>query len=195
MNYLAHAYLSFEDPEVLTGNMISDFVKGKSKFDYPHRVKEGIELHRAIDSFTDESPVTKSAAQLFRKTYGLYALAFMDIVYDHFLARELAERENNFFKRFVETTYERIATHEAILPEKFSTLFPYMRHDNWLFNYQFVWGAGKSFGGLVQRAKYLQESDSALVILEENYDRLKNAYDEFFPALLDFSLRKFADIH
>ncbi len=35
MNYLAHAYLSFNDPDVLAGNMISDFVKGKKKFDYP----------------------------------------------------------------------------------------------------------------------------------------------------------------
>lgn len=29
MNYLAHAYLSFDEPEILVGNMISDFVKGK----------------------------------------------------------------------------------------------------------------------------------------------------------------------
>lgn len=35
MNYLAHAYLSFNDPEILVGNLISDFVKGKKKFDYP----------------------------------------------------------------------------------------------------------------------------------------------------------------
>jgi acyl carrier protein phosphodiesterase len=35
MNYLAHAYLSFNDPEILVGNMISDFVKGKKKFDSP----------------------------------------------------------------------------------------------------------------------------------------------------------------
>ncbi len=35
MNYLAHAYLSFGDPDILAGNMISDFVKGKKKFDYP----------------------------------------------------------------------------------------------------------------------------------------------------------------
>ena len=33
MNYLAHAYLSFNDPEILVGNMISDFVKGKKKAD------------------------------------------------------------------------------------------------------------------------------------------------------------------
>ena len=31
MNYLAHAYLSFGDPDILAGNMISDFVKGKKK--------------------------------------------------------------------------------------------------------------------------------------------------------------------
>ena len=27
MNFLAHAYLSFSQPEILVGNMISDFVK------------------------------------------------------------------------------------------------------------------------------------------------------------------------
>ena len=35
MNFLAHAFLSFNDPDILTGNMISDFVKGKQKFDFP----------------------------------------------------------------------------------------------------------------------------------------------------------------
>ena len=29
MNYLAHAYLSFGYSELLVGNLISDFVKGK----------------------------------------------------------------------------------------------------------------------------------------------------------------------
>lgn len=32
MNYLAHAVLSFDDPDILTGNIISDFVKGKKNF-------------------------------------------------------------------------------------------------------------------------------------------------------------------
>jgi acyl carrier protein phosphodiesterase len=29
MNYLAHAFLSFKNEDVLTGNMISDYVKGQ----------------------------------------------------------------------------------------------------------------------------------------------------------------------
>ena len=49
MNYLAHAYLSFNDPDILIGNMISDHVKGKKKFDLPEKIQRGITLHRNID--------------------------------------------------------------------------------------------------------------------------------------------------
>ncbi|MBK6633182.1 MAG: hypothetical protein IPG38_01660 [Chitinophagaceae bacterium] len=58
MNYLAHAYLSFNDPEILLGNMISDYIKGKKQFDYPLPVQKGIRLHRFIDQFTDTHAAT-----------------------------------------------------------------------------------------------------------------------------------------
>ena len=195
VNYLAHAYLSFEDPEVLAGNMISDFVKGKKKFEYAPRILEGIDLHRAIDAFTDEHEVTKEAGKLFKPVYGLYSLAFMDVVYDHFLAVELAARGNDFFKDFVAASYDKISRFENILPQAFKNMFPYMKQQNWLFNYQYALGISKSFGGLVHRARYLSESDSAFVIFEENYDTFREAYNNFFPDMLNFSLKKFADIH
>ena len=66
MNYLAHAVLSFNDREIMVGNMISDFVKGKKKFEYSLQVQHGIALHRAIDEFTDTHPETKKAKQFFR---------------------------------------------------------------------------------------------------------------------------------
>ncbi|KAF0239868.1 MAG: hypothetical protein FD183_1294 [Chitinophagaceae bacterium] len=50
MNYLAHAYLSFNEPSILLGNMISDYVKGKKQYDYPLLIQKGIHLHRAIDT-------------------------------------------------------------------------------------------------------------------------------------------------
>ena len=88
MNYLAHAYLSFADPDILAGNMISDFVKGKKKFDYPVRIQTGITLHRKIDEYTDSHPATRQAKEILKKTAGPYAGAFVDIVYDHFLAND-----------------------------------------------------------------------------------------------------------
>ena len=195
MNFLAHAYLSFEDPEVLTGNMISDFVKGKKKFEYPPRILEGINLHREIDAFTDNNNITREAAKHFKPAYGLYALPFMDVVYDHFLAVELQSGGTDFLQRFTASTYDKIGQYEDILPQAFKSLFPYMKQQNWLYNYQFTDGISKSFGGLVHRAKYLSDSAPALGIFEDHYDTFRTAYDDFFPLLLDFSLRKFADIH
>jgi acyl carrier protein phosphodiesterase len=88
MNYLAHAYLSFEITDITIGNMISDFVKGKQKLDYPIAIQQGIMLHRFIDSFTDSHAVTRQAKSFFKEAYGLYAGPLVDVVYDHFLAND-----------------------------------------------------------------------------------------------------------
>jgi acyl carrier protein phosphodiesterase len=195
MNYLAHAYLSFGNPEVLTGNLISDFVKGKKKFDYSPGIQAGIKLHREIDEFTDIHPVTKISARVFRSDYGLYSAAFMDIVYDHFLALEIAAQGQEDFKEFTNEVYEKVDHFQPVLPVIFKSMFPYMKQQNWLFNYQYNWGIQKSFGGLVNRAAYMNESETAFLLFEKNYDELGRAYKEFFPQLMNFALNKFSDIH
>ena len=73
VNYLAHAYLSFGDPDILAGNMISDFVKGKKKYEYPDRIQIGITLHRKIDEYTDSHPATGRPKSYLKKTAGPYA--------------------------------------------------------------------------------------------------------------------------
>lgn len=88
MNYLAHAYLSFEITDITVGNMISDFVKGKQKFDYPLTIQQGIMLHRAIDTFTDTHAITREAKSFFKEPYGPYSGPLVDVVYDHFLAND-----------------------------------------------------------------------------------------------------------
>ena len=40
MNFLAHAWLSFDVPEILAGNLISDFVKGKKKFEFASGIQK-----------------------------------------------------------------------------------------------------------------------------------------------------------
>ena len=188
MNYLAHARLSFDQPDILVGNMISDFVKGKKRFDYSEPVQKGITLHRAIDTFTDEHEATKEAKKFFKPVVGLYAGAFMDIVYDHFLATDEDEfaTEQTLFD-FSISVYRDLENQALILPQKFSRLFPYMKSENWLYNYRTVWGIGKSFSGLMQRAKYLEYNSVVLESFQKNYDQLKVYYNFFFPAVKTFA--------
>lgn len=191
MNYLAHAYLSFNEPEILVGNMISDFVKGKKKFNYPLLVQKGITLHRAIDMFTDEHEATKKAKEIFRAEYRLYSGAFVDVVFDHFLAINEKEFAEASLLNFTEKTYQSLFPFTTIFPEQFQKMFPYMQSQNWLYNYQFRWGIERSFGGLVRRAAYLSESEKAFVLFEKHYDELQQYFNEFFPSLKNYASEKF----
>jgi acyl carrier protein phosphodiesterase len=189
MNFLAHAFLSFNDPDILTGNMISDFVKGKRKFDYPVSIQNGIYLHRQIDNFTDFHPATARAKKFFRPHYRLYSGAFVDVVYDHFLATDQKQFNlNNPLENFTQTTYLLLEKNAFYFPGHFQNIFPYMRSQNWLYEYRLREGIRKSFAGLSYRARYLNESDVAFEVFNVHYDELKNCYDSFFPELKSYTL-------
>jgi acyl carrier protein phosphodiesterase len=186
--------LSFSHPEILAGNMISDFVKGKKKFDYPASIQKGISLHRAIDEFTDNHKSTKEAKTFFKPSYGLYSGAFIDIVFDYFLANDEKEFPENKLAFFSIETYRQLESQEIFFPDKFQQTFYYMRLHNWLYNYQFSEAIEKSFRGLVHRAAYLSDSSAANLIFEENLPALKKCYDDFFPSLKEFSFKKFGQL-
>ena len=161
MNFLAHAYLSFNKEEIVVGNLISDFVKVNKKFDYSKGIQDGISLHRKIDEFTDNHPQTKLAKQLLKPAVGLYAGAFIDVVYDYFLANNLncfsSEIELHDFANGV---YKILENHKAIVPPNFEKVMPSMQANNWLYNYKFDYGVQRSFEGLYRRAKFLTPSDN-----------------------------------
>ena len=188
MNYLAHAYLSFNDPGLLAGNMISDFVKGKKQFDYPKKIFNGIRLHRAIDEFTDNHSATQEIKKLFRPAYRLYAGAMADVAYDYFLANDRTQfPDDEALEKFTRKTYYLLEENTAFFPEKFSFMFPYMRSQNWLYNYRTDAGMQKSFSGVGRRAKYINETDTAFGIFLENKNLICEQYDMFFPEVKKFA--------
>jgi acyl carrier protein phosphodiesterase len=195
MNYLAHAYLSFENNEILTGNLISDFVKGKKQFDYPAGIQKGIRLHRAIDTFTDSHPATQRAKTIFRSAYRLYAGAFVDVVFDHFLAEDEQHFSDASLKEFATNTYTALESFSAYFPERFAAMFPYMKKQNWLYHYRSKWGIEKSLGGVVRRSAYLNESDTAYALFQDHYNELKVCYQDFFPELYTFAQEQYHRDH
>lgn len=181
MNFLAHAYLSFGHPEILVGNMISDFVKGKKKFDYPAGIQAGMQLHRAIDTFTDAHPATREAATFLKPAVGAYAGAFVDVVYDHFLANDAHEFKDGDLLQTTTNAYRILFNYSHQLPQKFGEMLPYMTSQNWLYNYHTLGGIEKSFGGVVRRAAYLDSSKEVFQLFNENYSSLQKCYNAFFP--------------
>ena len=190
MNFLAHAYLSFNHPEILVGNMISDFVKGSRKFDFSEGIQQGITLHRQIDTFTDEHAATKEAIAFLKPAVGMYAGAFVDVAYDHFLANDSNEFSDTSLQTMATNTYDVLDSFQTILPEKFQYMLPYMRSQNWLYNYKTISGTQSSFGGVVRRAKYLDSHEKVFELFLNHYEEIQECYTVFFPAVKSFSLHQ-----
>jgi len=188
MNFLAHSYLSFNHPDILAGNMISDFVKGKKKFEYSQGILDGINLHRQIDSFTDEHAATKEARQFLKPAAGLYSGAFVDVAYDHFLANDINEFTDASLRSHAIRTYDILSEYHDVLPANFQLMFPYMQSQNWLYNYKSLTGAKNSFGGVVRRASYLYSSVEVFDLFEKHYYSLEMCYKNFFPFVKEFTL-------
>ncbi|MEP6713641.1 MAG: ACP phosphodiesterase [Ferruginibacter sp.] len=195
MNYLAHAYLSFNNPPVLLGNMISDFIKGKKQFEYPPAIQIGIQLHRAIDNFTDTHEATQQLKEFFKPQYRLYAGAFTDIVYDYFLANDKNEfADAAALKSFTENTYDLLYPVREWFGYKFGQMYPYMKTQNWLYNYRYDHGIQKSFEGMRRRAAYIPETEIAFSIFSDNKTEMQQHYEVFFPSVKNFAANTLAQL-
>ncbi len=160
--------------------MISDFVKGKSRFRYPIEIQQGIELHRAIDHFTDRHDANREAKSVFRPRYRLYSGAMVDVVYDHFLATDETVFSNESLYNFSISVFTTMDKQSAWFPNRFAGMYAYMKQQNWLFNYHSRWGIQKSIAGLVRRALYMSDSQTAFSLFETNYQLLKTCYRHFW---------------
>ena len=149
--------------------MISDYVKGKKKIDYPPDIQKGIMLHRAIDTFTDFHEATKEAKKIFRPQYRLYSGAFVDVVYDHFLATDEKYFTDESLFRFSQQVYDSIDNNLQWLVEKFAIMYPYMKEQNWLYNYRTHWAIEKGMTGVARRAVYINDAKPAFELFEQHY--------------------------
>jgi acyl carrier protein phosphodiesterase len=188
MNYLGHAVLSFGDPELLTGNLIADHVKGRLALErFPAAIKEGILLHRRIDQFTDEHPASMRAKLFFRETYGLYAGAIVDSLYDHFLANDPKHfNTEQDLLGFTQDVYAKLDAQTTYFPEVFASYFPFMKQQNWLFNYRNLQGMQRSLQGLHRRAMYMAAPDEAYKIFVQHYYQLAQCYYELIDDMVSF---------
>lgn len=135
MNHLAHCFLSFGDEDVLLGNFIGDFVKGHDWEKYPEPVQRGILLHRSIDSFTDNHPLTDRSVARIRPFAGRYSPPFVDILYDHLLSLHWEKHTTETFENFAQKTYLQLQNRASEMPPILQERLPRMLAGNFLHGY------------------------------------------------------------
>ncbi len=195
MNFLAHAYLSFDQPKVLVGNFIGDFVRGNIKDQFEKEIVLGIMLHREIDDFTDTHPEVKKAQEILKPKFGRYSMVITDIFFDYFLSKYWGNYDHRSIQEFASQVYKTISRFEAKLPLSFVYLFHFMEKENWLVAYGTLEGIRTSLTGISKRTAFDSKMETAHLSLKEHETTFKNHFDKFFPDLVHFSKKKLEELN
>jgi acyl carrier protein phosphodiesterase len=188
MNFLAHLYLSGDNPEIMVGNFIGDFVRGRNVYDqFKHNIALGIELHRQIDEFTDHHQIVLESKKRLRGKYRHYAPVIVDVFYDHFLAIHWSDLHPKSLPDFATYAYMQLEHHESILPERVLHMMPYMIQGNWLVNYAKTEGIHRALSGMSRRTPYESKMDEAVHDLEKYFKEFDEEFLKFFPELKQMS--------
>lgn len=187
MNFLAHFLLSANDEELRLGNLLGDVVKGRvERYAQPgttERMRTGIRLHRAIDSFSDSHPVVRRSKQRIAVRYGRLSGVIVDVYYDHVLAREWSTHGEGDLPAFADGVYRTLQGNLERLPAEVHPLVRAMTRGDWLAGYADIDNVARALRGMARRAQVAAGIGTAAEELARDYDAVASDFAEFFPEL------------
>lgn len=183
MNFLAHAYLSGDNPRILAGNFVGDSVKGKMLDHLPPDMSKGVLLHRFIDDFTDNHPIVKRTRQRMNNRFGKYSWVVSDVYFDHFLALHWNDHSNELLDVFIQKTYTVLQDHFHHFPERSQQMIPFLIRQNWLGAYASIEGISVIMERMSRRASFPSKMEEAGEELLRDYSGYRSDFEAFFPEL------------
>jgi len=194
MNFLAHAVLSFENPDLMVGNFIADFVKGNAFKKYPEGVRNGILLHREIDQFTDQHQHFRKSKSKLYEQYGHYSGVIVDMYYDHFLAANFFLFHHLSLKKFSHQVYETVKNYQGTIPPRAELILYHMSEGNWLLSYRELAGIERALNGMGRRTRFQSGLEFAGGTLRQKYRSFYTDFMMFFPNVHLFAKDKIAGL-
>ena len=129
MNFLAHIYLSKDDPMITIGNFMADGIKGKKYLKYNEEIQKGILIHRWIDTYTDSHPIVKQSTKRLHKKYSHYSGVIVDILYDHFLAKNWKNYHQEPLEKYIANFYQLLIDNHTLLTPRIQKIMIPMIQD------------------------------------------------------------------
>ena len=183
MNYLAHALLSPSDPFILMGNLWGDLLRPK---DYPflhQRIMEGVQRHRAIDSFTDEHAAVEEIIRLLRPSQGKYTPVVADVLMDFILSKQWSDYHPESIELFCAGHYKTVNSLLKHLPDRLHPRIQRMLSHQWLESCKNRDRMEHTLRMLSRRAAFENKIPDALQAYDQHQVRIDLLFVEFFADL------------
>lgn len=195
MNFLAHIYLSDNNDFIKIGNFMADGIRGTDYLNYPDEIKKGIILHRYIDTFTDANEIFRISKHRLHERYGHYSGVIVDILYDHFLAKNWTTYSDESLNEFVSRFYQSLRENFDILTPKTQRILPIMMEQNWLESYATIEGISRILFQMDSRTKFKSKMQFAVDELKEFYKNFEHEFTLFFKELQNHVEEKLVELN
>jgi acyl carrier protein phosphodiesterase len=135
MNFLAHAYLAGDEPALIVGGLVGDWVKGPLPGALPQDLARGVALHRAIDAHAERHPAFRASRARVSPARRRYAGVLVDIFYDHLLAHGWANYHAQPLDAYSASVYALVAARLHEIPRSAHFCLQLMVAEDWLAGY------------------------------------------------------------
>lgn len=193
MNFLFHMILSGSDDQLLVGNFMGDFVKGRLESRFSTRIRQGVQLHRAIDSYGDRHPIYRSSRQVLSAEYGLCRGIMLDLFYDYFLINNWSLWSDEPLDDYLFRTRTIIESHDDDLPVAMHRLVPII-FDELLPSYGTINGIGSALSRISRRISRANPLNGGEVELVRNHETLEESFHSLAPELFRFSAETISEM-
>ncbi len=183
MNYLAHLALSGNHPDIITGNLMGDFLTRKQTLDKPALFQAGYELHMFIDQFTDTHEIVDEICMLFKETHGKYTPVVVDIIFDYFLYENWSKFYPSDFNEFETGIYQTLADQKSRLPEKTSLHIGRLIDGKFLNSYKSLEGLSYVLKRMDVRAQFPSRFINAIELIEKDREAITEKFIGFYGDL------------
>ncbi len=180
MNYLAHAFLSGNNEDLLLGNFIADHLRGGELRNYQPGVAAGIILHRKIDSFTDQHPLFRASKRLFYNGFEKHSGILVDIYFDHLLARDFPKYSLTALDEFSHRVYKVYRAQQTIIPVSSQRFLDYITNNGIYQSYASETGISTVLQHLSQRIRHGVHLHYSLDLFQKHEKQLAEYFSAFF---------------
>ena len=188
MNHLAHLLTAGNDDDKRLGVLLGDHVRGRSRLkDFPFGIRTGIELHRAVDSFTDQDQNLANLRNHFKPPYRRYVGIMLDVYFDHLLSLSWSRYCEQPLNVYAAGILHLLETHREQLPPGLERFRHYAVTTGVLGRYGEINVLDKVYQGIGQRMKHANPLAESLKVLQPEHSRILDAFEGFFPRLMAFS--------
>ncbi|WIO74415.1 ACP phosphodiesterase [Porticoccaceae bacterium LTM1] len=187
MNYLAHLFLSGDEPQVMIGGLLGDFVKGPLRGEYPTDIERGIALHRYIDAWVDDQPEMLAAVQRFHPPFRRFGGVIVDICYDHLLAKRWSDFHAEALGNYAKAFYSQLQQHYNLLPDRAQRFADTAPVHRLLEGYANEGAIELALNRISRRLKRPVNLAGAMPSIHQHWPALEREFETLFPRLCVFA--------